>query len=76
MNITPTVSSGQKMGSVLTATDGTLKASLTLFGQYAATGFHLAKDGAGTAVAYAVPTSAHSSDLAEIISRNFGRHEL
>jgi hypothetical protein len=39
--------------------DGALKASITLFGQYVAGGFHLAASGAGTAITYAAPTSAH-----------------
>jgi hypothetical protein len=36
-----------KTKGVLTITDGTLRASVTLFGQYVAAGFHFAKDGAG-----------------------------
>jgi hypothetical protein len=38
-----------KTSGTLTVTDGTLTASVTLFGQHVSTGFHLAKDGAGTA---------------------------
>lgn len=44
----------------LTITDGALKATVTLFGQYAAAGFHLAKAGAGTAITYSATTSAHA----------------
>ena len=37
-----------------------LKATVTLFGQYVATGFHLATDGvAGTALTYTQATAAH-----------------
>src|SRR5207247_46364 len=49
----------QKKG-VLTITDGSMKATITLFGQYVAAGFHLATDPAGgTAISYATPASAH-----------------
>jgi autotransporter passenger strand-loop-strand repeat protein len=54
-----------KTQGVLTVTDGGLTAKVTLLGQYVATGFHLASDGAtGTAITYS--TSAHSAhgDLA------------
>jgi hypothetical protein len=41
---------------VLTVTDGTQHASVTLFGQYLATGFHLKSDGAaGTDITYTPP---------------------
>jgi autotransporter passenger strand-loop-strand repeat protein len=41
-------------GGVLKITDGALHATVTLFGQYVANGFHPASDGAGgTAVTYA-----------------------
>jgi hypothetical protein len=53
-----------KTKGVLTITDGTLHASITLFGQYVATGFHLAKDGAGTAITYVPPTAAAQQELA------------
>ena len=40
----------------LTITDGSLKATVTLFGQYVAAGFHLAKDSAGgTVITYSTP---------------------
>jgi autotransporter passenger strand-loop-strand repeat protein len=49
-----------KTAGTLTITDGALKATVTLFGQYVATGFHLASDGvAGTTVTYAQPAVAH-----------------
>jgi autotransporter passenger strand-loop-strand repeat protein len=36
----------------LTVTDGAMKATITLFGQYGAAGFHMAAAGAGTVIAY------------------------
>jgi autotransporter passenger strand-loop-strand repeat protein len=54
-----------KTGGVLTITDGTLTAAVTLFGQYAAAGFHIGGDGhGGTAITYAPPP--HSEHIAEI----------
>jgi hypothetical protein len=53
-----------KTKGVLTVTDGSLKATITLFGQYVAAGFHLAGDhAAGTTIVY-VPPAAHSLDIA------------
>ena len=57
---TSTVSSGQTV-SGLKVGAGT---SLTLFGQYTAAGFHLAKDGAGTAITYSGTISAHVEMIA------------
>ena len=55
-----------KTKGVLTLTDGALKATVTLFGQYTATGFHIAGDGhGGTAITYATPAlSAHVAAVA------------
>jgi autotransporter passenger strand-loop-strand repeat protein len=53
-----------KTKGFLTVTDGRLKVTIDLFGQHVAAGFHFTKDGAGTAITYAAPTSAHSPDLA------------
>ena len=45
-----------KTEGVLTIADGALRAKLTLFGQYAATGFHVASDHAsGSAITYSIP---------------------
>ena len=44
---------------LLTITDGTLKATITLFGQYVATGFKLTAAGTGTAISYTSATSAN-----------------
>jgi autotransporter passenger strand-loop-strand repeat protein len=53
-----------KNGGTLTITDGGLTATVTLFGQYVAAGFHLAKDAAtGTAITYAQP-AAQAFELA------------
>jgi hypothetical protein len=53
-----------KTQGVLTITDGTLKATVALFGQYVAAGFHLAKDsGTGTVITYTT-TPAHVAELA------------
>jgi len=46
------VENAKKTGGLLTITDGALKATVTLFGQYMATGFHLSAHGAGTAITY------------------------
>jgi autotransporter passenger strand-loop-strand repeat protein len=54
----------KKTQGVLTVNSGGLKASVTLFGQYAATGFHLVNDAGGTAVTYSAATSAVRPDLA------------
>ena len=43
----------------LTITDGALKAAVTLFGNYVATGFKLSAAGAGTAITYTSATAAH-----------------
>jgi autotransporter passenger strand-loop-strand repeat protein len=49
----------QNTGGVLTVRNGTGSFAVTLLGQYAAAGFHLAKDGGGgTVITYAPPTSA------------------
>jgi autotransporter passenger strand-loop-strand repeat protein len=54
---------GAGTGGTLTVTDGALKATVTLFGQYIATGFHLARDAAGgTAITYTAP-AAHFPEL-------------
>jgi len=49
-----------KTQGVLTVTDGTLHASVALFGNYVAAGFHLAFErSVGTAVTYQTTSSAH-----------------
>jgi large repetitive protein len=54
------VENAAKTKGVLTITDGTLHASITLFGLHVAAGFHLASDGAGgTDITYAPPPAAH-----------------
>jgi len=54
-----------KTSGTLTVTDGALTATVTLFGNYIATGFHLANDGAGgTAVTYSAGGAAARPDLA------------
>jgi hypothetical protein len=53
------VENAAKTSGTLTITSGSLKATVTLLGQYVAAGFHLASDGAGgTAITYAI--SAHT----------------
>jgi autotransporter passenger strand-loop-strand repeat protein len=46
-----------KTRGVLTITDGALKARITLFGQYVATGFKLSAAGGGTAITYTSATA-------------------
>ena len=41
----------------LTITDGTQTAKVSLFGQYAAAGFHLSQEGGGTALTYTPPAN-------------------
>jgi hypothetical protein len=54
------VENAGKTQGVLTITDGKQTLKMTLFGQYVAAGFHLTHDsGAGTAVTYAPPPTAH-----------------
>jgi hypothetical protein len=54
------VENAAKTQGTLTITDGTFHASVTLFGQYTAAGFHLGADGTvGTDVTYAQPPAAH-----------------
>jgi autotransporter passenger strand-loop-strand repeat protein len=54
------VENAAKTKGVLTITDGKRHASITLFGQYVAAGFHHAWDGGtGTAITYTAPTTAH-----------------
>lgn len=49
----------QNTGGVLTVSNGTGSFAVTLLGQYAAAGFHMARDGGGgTVITYAPPTSA------------------
>jgi len=48
-----------KTQGVLTVTDGTLRASLTLFGNYVAAGFHGARTADGTLVTYEPPAALH-----------------
>lgn len=49
-----------KTQGVLTVTDGTLSAQVTLFGQYVVGGFHLASDkAAGTVITYATLPAQH-----------------
>jgi hypothetical protein len=55
----PFAERAQKTSGTLTIKDGALKASIILFGQYVAGGFYLTAAGAGTAITYATPTSAH-----------------
>ncbi|HEX4504948.1 MAG TPA: AIDA repeat-containing protein [Alphaproteobacteria bacterium] len=52
------VENAAKTRGVLTLTDGTVQAKFTLFGQYAAAGFHMAQQGAGTLITYQPPTAA------------------
>ena len=40
-------------------TDGAMRATFIWFGQYTAAGFHLAADGGGTAVTYAMSAHTH-----------------
>jgi autotransporter passenger strand-loop-strand repeat protein len=55
------VENAAKTSGTLTITDGTQKATITLFGQYVAAGFHLANDPAGgTAISYTAPPVAHA----------------
>jgi len=59
-----TENAGKTQGT-LTITDGGLSATVTLFGNYIAAGFHLANDGAGgTAVTYSAGGAAAHPDLA------------
>jgi hypothetical protein len=52
--------SGDKTNGVLTITDGFEQASITLFGQYVAAGFHMGSDGhGGTAVTYGASSPFH-----------------
>jgi autotransporter passenger strand-loop-strand repeat protein len=63
------VENAKKTEGVLTITDGSLKATITLFGQYVAQGFHKAADGAGgTAITYAHPQAAQSDVIAAVHS--------
>jgi autotransporter passenger strand-loop-strand repeat protein len=48
-----------KTKGTLTITDGALKATITLFGQYVAAGFKLSAAGAGTAITYTSAAAAH-----------------
>jgi hypothetical protein len=48
----------------LTLSEGGLKVTVDLFGQYVAAGFHLAKSGAGTAITYATPSTSAHAELA------------
>ncbi len=59
------VEAASHKSGTLTVTDGALKATVTLFGQYVAGGFKLAADGAGTAVTYVSATAAHTDVLAK-----------
>jgi hypothetical protein len=54
------VENNTKTQGMLTITDGALKATITLFGNYVAAGFHLATDGAaGTAITYPQSAATH-----------------
>jgi autotransporter passenger strand-loop-strand repeat protein len=54
------VENGAHTAGTLTVTDGALKRTVTLFGQYAAAGFSLSKDAAGgTDIHYAPVSAAH-----------------
>jgi len=53
-----------KTGGVLTITDGALKATVALFGQYQAAGFHHTADGAGTAITYSASSASIRPDIA------------
>jgi hypothetical protein len=55
-----------KTSGTLTVREGTQKATITLFGQYVAAGFHVTTDGAvGSVITYAPPTSpTHAPSLA------------
>ncbi len=49
-------------GGMLSISDGTHSASIALFGQYAAAGFHVGSDsGAGSIVTYAPPGASTTS---------------
>jgi autotransporter passenger strand-loop-strand repeat protein len=51
-----------KTGGTLTITDGALKATVMLFGQYVAQGFKLSSDGAGgTAITYTLTQAPHDA---------------
>jgi hypothetical protein len=53
-----------KQKGVLTITEGAMRASLTLFGQFVAAGFHLATNYAGgTAITYSEPSTEHVPQL-------------
>ena len=59
------VAANGKAQGTLTITDGAFKASVTLFGQYVAAGFHLATDHAGgTAITYPTLAADHHPGLA------------
>jgi hypothetical protein len=54
------VENAAKTKGVLTLTDAALTATVTLFGQYAAAGFHMTADSAaGTAITYEQPATSH-----------------
>jgi autotransporter passenger strand-loop-strand repeat protein len=52
-----------KTQGTLTIVDGSLKATITLMGQYVATGFQLAASGGGTAITYTSATASSESPL-------------
>jgi len=53
----------EKTAGTLTVTDGALKATITLFGQYVAAGFHHVAAGAGTAITYSTPPAGAAPEL-------------
>jgi hypothetical protein len=54
------VENGANTSGTLTVTDGAIKQTVTLFGQYVAAGFSLSKDSnGGTGVHYAPISGAH-----------------
>ncbi len=61
------VEAGNNKSGTLTITDGALKATITLFGQYLAGGFELASNqGVGTTLTYVSSTAAHADVLAKM----------
>jgi hypothetical protein len=54
------VENAAKTSGTLTVTEGTQKATVTLFGQYVATGFHAISDGtAGSVISYSTASASH-----------------
>ena len=59
-SITPGQATDAASLGTLTVTDGTQKATIALFGQYVAAGFHTITDGAaGSVISYSTPPASH-----------------